>query len=280
MHATFDNIRPTRLIEQPKRRSRARPRRRGVSPGTAAIVAILFAAGLVLAAGRDPAPTVSAPAPVMPPPTDWTDIDHPLQLFDLSAPHYARVSQSYAARRNRLGGRQDILTFGALDGKSPFFRLTLYRLGGEPVADVPLFVALVRLGAAADLSIVRSDNPAILPSRFGPLETADVDLAAGDAAPVPCLGFRGAGLAGRFRLGGFACGTKTVPVSRPALACLLDRLELDSGGGDPSLVGYFAESELRRDPNCAGSALGPDTIKAGWIDENDAPPPLKLRKMH
>lgn len=279
MHATFEDIRPTRLIDEPKRR-RLR-RRRGVSPGMAAIVAILFAAALVLFAGHEAPPAAPLlPVAVAAPPPDWTDIPNPLQLYDLSAPEFAHGPQSYAARRNRFGGRQDILTFGALDGHGPFFRLTLYRLGGERAVEVPLFVGLVRLAAAADLSIVRSANLAILPTRFGPVETADIDLAAGDAAPAPCIGFRGAGLDGYFRLGGFACGTKAAPISRPALACLLDRLELDNGG-DPALTGFFAASELRRDSRCVGSALGPDSTKTdwNWIDENDAPPPLKLRKM-
>ena len=92
------------------------------------------------------------------------------------------------------GGRQDSLTFGRLDGGDPFFRLTLYRVGRESVPDVPLFIDLVRLAASIDLAVTRSANPANLPTRFGPFETADIDLAAGAAAPVPCLGFRGAGL--------------------------------------------------------------------------------------
>lgn len=278
MHATFDDIRPTRLIDEPNRR-RLR-RRRGVSPGMAAIVAILFAAALVLFAGREAPPAAPPATHAAAPPPDWTDIANPLQLYDLAAPEFAHSTQSYAARRNRFGGRQDILTFGGLDGRSPFFRLTLYRLGGEKAVDVPLFVALVRLAASAELSIVRTANVAVLPTRFGPIEAADVDLAAGNAAPVPCLGFRGAGLDGYFRFGGFACGGMAMQVSRPALACLLDRLELD-GGGDPDLVGFFAASELRRDPRCVGAALGPDMSRTdwNWIDENDAPPPLKLRKM-
>lgn len=277
MHATFDDIRPTRRLEQPQR---PRKRRRGVSVRTAAIVAILFAAGLVLISGRDPAPRPPETQVVAAPPPEWIDIAHPLVLFDLSAPQLARLPQSYAARRNELGGgRQDSLTFGRLDGGDPFFRLTLYRVGRESVPDVPLFIDLVRLAASIDLAVTRSANPANLPTRFGPFETADIDLAAGAAAPVPCLGFRGAGLNGAFRLSGFACGTKALPMSRPALACLIDRLELDGGGGDPALVSYFANSEINRGQACAGTALVPDPAKASWIDQDDAPPPLRLRKM-
>jgi len=277
MQVTLDDIRPTRRLEQP----RLRKRKRGVSVSTAAIVAILFAAALVLISGRDPAPIPPETQVIAAPPPEWVDIAHPLALFDLSAPQLARLPESYTARRNQQGGgRQDSLTFGGLDGSDPFFRLTLYRVGREAVPDVPLFVDLVRLGAAIDLAVTRSANPANLPTRFGPLETADIALAAGAGAPVPCLGFRGAGLDGTFRLSGFACGTKALPMSRPALACLLDRLELDGGGDDPALVRYFAESEMKRGQTCAGATLGPDPAKASWIDQDDAPPPLRLRKMH
>ncbi len=226
MRATLD-IRPSRQFEQPQRLHKRKP---GVSVQTAAIVAVLFAAGLVLLCGREAPPSQPETQVVAAPPPEWADIAHPLALFDLSAPQFAHLPQSYTARRNRLGGgRQDVLTFGRLDGGDPFFRLTLYRVGGEAVPEVPLFVDLVRAAAAIDLAITRSANPANLPTRFGPLETADIDLTAGAAMPVPCLGFRGAGLGGTFRLSGFACGTKARPMSRPALACLIDRLEFDGG---------------------------------------------------
>ncbi|QAY95212.1 hypothetical protein CWB41_05260 [Methylovirgula ligni] len=277
MQATLDDIRPSRRVELPQR---LRKRKRGVSIQTAAIMAILFAAGLVLICGREAPPSQPETQVVAAPPPEWTDIAHPLALFDLSAPQFAHLPQDYAARRNRLGGgRQDILTFGRLDGGDPFFRLTLYRVGGEAVPDVPLFVDLVRAAAAIDLAITRSANPANLPTRFGPLETADIDLAAGAAMAVPCLGFRGAGLGGAFRLSGFACGTKARPMSRPALACLIDRLEFDGEGGDPALARYFVESEMNRGRACAGTTRAPDPARANWIDEDDAPPPLRLRKM-
>lgn len=273
MRTSFDVIRPARLIDQPPP-----PRRRGVSPGKAAVVALLFAGALVLLAGHEPSPPPALRAAAEAPAPEWVDIRNPLPLFDLSSPRLSHLPQSYAARRYSRGGRQDILTFGVLKAGSPFIRLSLYRAAHQTAPEVPLFVELVRLGAADDLSVVRSANPVLVPTRFGPLETADVDLAAADAAPVPCLGFRGAGLDGGFRLSGFACGTRARPVSRPALACLIDRLELD-GGGDPALVSFFARSELNRDSRCAGAALIPAATRTGWIDRDDAPPPLKLRKM-
>jgi hypothetical protein len=279
MQMTLEDIRPTRL---PPPRT-PRKRKRGVSVQTAAVTAILFAVGLVLLSGRAPAPNPPAPPVVAAPPPDWLAMDDPPALYALSAPQLAGLPQSYAVRLNRLGGgRQDSLTFGRPDGAAAFFQLTLYRVGRENAPDVPFFVDLVRQGAAIDLAVTRSANIANLPTRFGPLETAAVDLAAGDAPPMACLGFRGAGLDGTFRLSGFACGTKVSPISRSALACLLNRLELDGEGGDPALVTYFADSEMNRSRPCAGAALDADPQadrQANWIARNDAPPPLRLRKM-
>jgi hypothetical protein len=288
MQMTLEDIRPTRL-QLPRTPHK---RKRGVSIQTAAVTAILFAVGLVLMSGRGPAPNPPATRVVAAPPPDWLDIDAPPALYALSTPQLARLPQSYAVRLNRLGGgRQDSLSFGRPDGLAAFFQLTLYRVGRERVPDVPLFVDLVRQGASIDVAITRSANLANLPTRFGPLETADVDLAAGSAPPLACLGFRGAGLAGTFRLSGFACGTKASPISRPALACLLNRLELDGDGGDPALVSYFADSEMNRSPACAGAARDARRAsakrqadwqadrQADWISRNDAPPPLRLRKM-
>ena len=52
-----------------------------------------------------------------------------------------------------------------------------------------------------------------------------------------------------------------------ALACLLDRLDLASGGDDRDMVEFFAASERRRDANCAGARLAPDRLHAAWLDD-------------
>ena len=277
MQATLDDIRPSRRLEQPPR---PRKRKRGVSLQTAAIVAILFAAGLVLLCGREAPPSQPETQVVAAPPPEWADIARPLALFDLSAPQFARLPQSYAARRNRLGGgRQDILTFGRLDGGDPFFRLTLYRVGSEAVPDVPLFVDLVRAGAAIDLAITRSANPAICRQGSGRLRRRTSTSQPEPRCRCRALAFAAPGSTAPSGSAASPAAPRPGPMSRPALACLIDRLEFDGGGGDPALVHYFAESDMNRSRACAGTTLAPDPATANWIDEDDAPPPLRLRKM-
>jgi hypothetical protein len=249
-------------------------------PLGAATIAALVLLGTVVMAGTAKKHAMPADPPPPPPPT-WVEVEQPIEFFNLNAPGFVSSAATYEARRHRTGGgRQDILTFGKFDGKEPFIRLVLYRVGNEEVPQSPLFVELVRMAAAAGLSVARSLTPEDLATRFGDFETADVDLAAGERPATPCLGFRTAALEGRFRISGFACGVPAKPLSRPALACLLDRLDLNSAGDDPTLAGFFAATELRRDPLCAGTGLAPTVLKTNWIDQDDAPPPLRLPKAH
>ncbi|MGB8276486.1 MAG: hypothetical protein WCF20_00895 [Methylovirgula sp.] len=116
-------------------------------------------------------------------------------------------------------------------------------------------------------------------TRFGAFEVVDIILAGKAIAPVPCLGFRGAALGAKFRILGFACGGQGRPMSRPALACLIDRLDLNEAGDDRDLAAFFAASELKRTPTCAGTELGPTATCASWLGRNDAPPPLRGKKL-
>ncbi len=267
-------------VDPRSERFRAKPRRRRWPIGSAAVAALILFAAVVLV-GTKPPPVPAQDAAPAPPLPAWIDIPRPFELFGLDVPHLPKSTLIYAARRHRTGGgRQDILTFGKLSGgDEPFIRLMLYRVGTEEAPQAPLFVELVRLTAAAGLSVTRSLTPEDLATRFGDFETADIDLVAGAGMPTPCLGFRGAGLDSSFRISGFACGAPARPLSLPALACLLDRLDLNSAGDDKALAGFFAATELRRDPICAGTGLAPMVLQANWIDQDDAPPPLRLRKV-
>lgn len=243
----------------------------------AAVILLAFGI-LILAAANTPdtsrraASAISAPAPA------WVDIVRPIHIFDLNAPELAKSPLHYAARRAADGGgRQDILTFGT-PTDSPYLRLSLYRVGSEAAPDAPLYVDLVRNAAEADLAILRSRVPEQLATRFGPLEVSDITLAAQSGATSPCLGFRGAALAGKFRILGFACGGVEL-LSRPALACLIERLDLEEAGDDHDLASFFAASELKRDPACFGNALRPTGTRASWLDRNDARPPLEGKKL-
>ncbi len=246
-----------------------------------AAVALLIVAILSLAAanappagnGAEKAIAVSAM------PTDWVDIVRPIQIFDLSAPERAKSSLHYAARRDATGAtRQDILTLGTT-AESPYVRLVLTRFTGQTLADPPLFVDLARSAADAALSIARSQTPFAFPTRFGPFEEAEVELAAKTGKTLSCLGFRGSALVGTFWISGFACGTDKEPMAQGELICLIDRLDLNEAGDDQALSGFFAASELRRNSACAGNALRPTGTHASWLDRNDAPQPLAGKKL-
>jgi hypothetical protein len=239
---------------------------------------LLGLAVALLAAAASPN-QIRQTAAIEPPPPVWTEINHPLPLFDLTAPELAKSPMAYQARRHILGGgRQDILTYGGLNGPT-YLRLQLYRLGTEPVPATPLYVDLARAAAQADVSISHSLPPTALATRFGTFEVADISLAGRNAAGVPCLGFRGAALGGGFRISGFACGGPALLMSRPTLACLIDRLDLNAAGDDQALASFFAATELKRNPACAGGELRPIGNHASWLDRNDAPPQLEGKKL-
>lgn len=303
-HANLD-----RLWRAPRRR-----RRRGFGLTLAAFLSALVGLALLVAVylpepGQNAGPQVpsqvpsvapSAASAVPPPPaaagaslaaaprastpssgassSPWIDIVRPIRIFDLTAPELAKAPLVYAAERHATGGgRQDILTFGSLDAPA-YLRLQLYRVGTEAAPAMPLYVDFTRAAASANLAITRSLPPAEMPTRFGPFEVSDLTLAQKSGAAVPCLGFRGMALSGGFRVLGFACGGRTLALSRPALGCLIDRLDLAEAGDDQALAGFFAASELRRNPACAGSELRPSIHRASWLDRNDAPPPLQGKK--
>ncbi len=106
-----------------------------------------------------------------------------------------------------------------------------------------------------------------MPTRFGTFEIADVTLTDGSVARVPCSGFRLALAAPAFTISGLACGRPGEPVTRTTLACLVDRLDLASGGDDRAMIDFFAASERRRDAACAGARLAPDGMHAAWLDD-------------
>lgn len=192
----------------------------------------------------------------------WVDIGRPIELYALQSNEFGREPRRYEARRHRTGGgRQDVLAYGAEFGEGPYLRLSLYRIGREPAPAASFFVDLARQAAQAGLAVARSAQPAPLATKFGPLETADVLLERG-STEATCLAFRL--LAGDvdFRLDGMACGESAAP-DRASLACVLDRLDLISGSGDPPLLRFFTEAEQRRGQTCQARPAG---ARASWLE--------------
>ncbi len=262
---------------------RLRRRRKGLAPVAVAFLAfLLLAFGVVVlaAAQSEDMPVQTARLEVAPQP-QWIDIIRPIEIFSLDAAEFPKDTKIYRARRHHEGGgRQDMLGFGQLRGKDPFLRLMVYRIGSEAAPQASFYVDLARRAAAAELSIGRSLQPQVNATRFGPVEVADLDLVEKQGPATPCLGFRSTAIDAPIKLVGFACGTAGRPLTRPGLVCVIERLDLNSAGGDPALARFFAESELKRNPVCAGIALGPKLVHVNWADQADAQPPLRPKKTH
>jgi hypothetical protein len=259
---------------------RLRRRRRNLAPVAVAFLALLLLAFgvVVLAAAQSEDGPVQTARLEAPPAPQWIDVVRPIEIFSLDAPDFAKDTKIYRARRHRDGGgREDMLGFGQLSGKESFLRLMIYRIGTETAPQVSFYVDLARRAAAAELSIGRSVLPQVDTTRFGPVEVADLDLVGRDGTTTPCLGFRGSSEA-PIKMVGFACGTKDKPLSRPGLTCIIERLDLNSAGEDVALARFFSDSEMKRSPACAGTALGPLPARANWLDQADAQPPLRTKK--
>jgi hypothetical protein len=57
-------------------------------------------------------------------------------------------------------------------------------------------------------------------------------------------------------------------------------LDLNTAGEDRALAKFFADTELRRNPTCAGTRLTPATPHAAWLDEKEPPPPPPKTSKH
>ncbi len=246
--------------------------------GGIALATLAGGLGLALLAEADaPLPVAhideqAAPAPA------WIQINRPFELYGLEVPEVAKLSKSYEALRHQTGGgRQDILTFGNVKPDSAYFRLILYRLGEEDAPNAPFFVELARRAADGNLSITKSIPPVSLATRFGDAEVADVTLTAAEGTSLPCLGIRMQAKGVPWRMTGFACGGAK-PLPRQELQCIFDRLDLNTAGDDRALANFFAETELRRNPACAGTRLTPTTPRAAWLDDKETPAPPKPPK--
>lgn len=184
---------------------------------------------------------------------DWVAITRPIAIFNLEAPELGREAPAIEARRSRDGGqREDLMSFGAFAGSGPHLSLRL-RTGDGLVAGSGSFtIALVHAAALRSLAVERGSAPALIETRFGPLETADIVLGDGSESRA-CLAFRTVGPDVPFAMSGWWCaGAK--PSDRKQLTCLIDRLDLANAGAEPELRAAFARSELNRQPGCATPA--------------------------
>ncbi|HWG04909.1 MAG TPA: hypothetical protein VG271_07830, partial [Beijerinckiaceae bacterium] len=167
------------------------------------------------------APAVAEPLPSV---TErWVEIARPTPIFALNSSLFGNARLAYEARRAALGGgRRDTLTFGRFGTVDPYLSLSIHQSGDEPARSMPFFVVAARRAGDAGLALMRSGQPALLPTWIGTFEVADIVLA--DAGrQAPCLGFRLAQHETHLRIAGIACGGDR-PLERSDLAHTLDSL--------------------------------------------------------
>jgi hypothetical protein len=184
-----------------------------------------------------PAAIVDAePAPTV----EWVQVAKPFPAFSLPIAELADASPDYAMWRHVSGGRQDIMTWGELQGAGPHLRVEIYR----PAAEIAHFDSAEREIAAR---LEGTDASAFKP--VGAMETkfGAMSLVAFSINPArQCLGFVRAYKNPQLQILGWHCTSGAVPVEHDLAACALDRLTLLAAGGEPKVRELFARAELKR----------------------------------
>lgn len=278
--ARFSSFQPP--ASAPRRPGRAvrRTFRRSWRAGLPVAAVGLLALGLLAASALTEAPPAAEAAAGGV--GAWIEIRRPLALYDLSGTDFARRPAAYRARRRAADEtREDLLAFGRFGDGEPFLQLSLLRAAGREATEAPddLADGLARLAGTAGLAASRVHPLGPVDTRLGPVETAELVLRDRDRA-LACLGFRGVG-AGVLRFAGLACGTPARPVSRAAIACAVDRIDLVAAGEDADLRAVFVAAERRGGGRCreggeagAGSPLAIGR-RGGWLDPDGEMPPLR-----
>lgn len=250
-------------------------RLRGFVLSAGKLAALVAGTGLVLGLAAGIVSSRQASEAPAEPVQSWIEVNRPIQLYGLAGTEFSKLPLNYRARRHAVGGgRQDILTFGDLQGDEPFLALSLYRRGGETMGERSFRADLERLAGQEGLGLSRLGAPAVLVTRFGAFEAGDLRLLA-QRISTPCLGFRTSEADPVLLVSGFVCGARERPIGRDALGCVIDRIDLDSAGEDTALRNVFVQAERRRGADCTPSPLTAAGAKTTWLAANSSLPPLK-----
>ncbi len=203
---------------------------------------------LVLIQGQDQTPG-AATATSSPSAVAFVEDQRLAPMLSFDPPAAGRSPARYQARMRQGGGeRNDSLTYGEIGGGDLFFRVAVHTGMSTPSAP-SLFVELAKQSAELDAAVIRATSPESYPTPRGPVEWADVILAARDGQRS-CIGFRLARSA-RVELSGLACGPHASPIEPATLDCLIDRLSTTRAGAEAGLG-----ETLRSDPPAAIACRG------------------------
>ncbi len=198
----------------------------------------------VAAAGLFRAPAVVAAVGPAPPRPQWTEIERPYPVFDLTLPKLGKPSRYAILRRGADDARKDVLTWGAANAGGPYVMVEVYRPGRarERFIDAASEIA----ARIADFTVVSDVKPTgVIDGKFGVVPLVDFAIAEG-TTQRRCLGFARAFANPLMQVAGWYCSAGAEAVARTELACAIDRLTLISAGGDERLAELFAHAELKR----------------------------------
>lgn len=171
----------------------------------------------------------------------WSVADRSHPAFAVSRLDSSDKTASYTILRHPEGGRRDVLRWSGDAGK-PVAELEIYRQDAEFDVARPAVAGLAAqmgLGAATPL-----EQAGLIDTKFGPVALFR-PIGTKDGTQG-CLGFLKRSEEPGLQISGFSCQGGSLPVTRAAIACMLNRLTLLTSGNEPKLAEMFAHAELKR----------------------------------
>jgi hypothetical protein len=222
-----------------------------------------------------PTHAVSPSKPVPAARSAWIEVTRNQSAFALESPALEGLHARYVFHRHRTGGgRKDSLIWGNVADAGPYVRVVLYRPGAEAVDSDPLEAA-VAVASESAIEAELAGPTGELVTKFGLLPLIDMTVKEGERRRA-CLAAAGHWNEPRLGIVAWWCNAGPELVARGQFACMLDRLNLMSAGGDDRLAQFFAKAELKRGSCGASTAFINPTPKRPdhWLDAKAAP---KLR---
>ena len=200
------------------------------------VLAALAAAALYFVRST-PMTVASNPWPAV----EWLSVDKPFPIFSLPLPELSESGYDYALRRHAsAGGRQDILTWGELQGTAPHLVVEISRPGAKHARFDDGGREIATRLAAIPAEWIKPAGE--METKFGAVSL--VEFSAGPERQ--CLGFVRAYEDPPVQILGWHCVSGSAPVESDLTACALDRLVLLSARSELKLRELFARAELKR----------------------------------
>ncbi|WP_027573027.1 hypothetical protein [Bradyrhizobium sp. WSM1743] len=169
----------------------------------------------------------------------WSVADRSHPAFAISRLDSSEKTASYTILRHPEGGRRDVLRWTDTADK-PVAELEIYRQGAEFDVTRPAAAGLAaRMGLGTATLL---EQAGLIDTKFGPA----VLFRPIGTAKGACLGYLKRSEEPGLQISGFSCQGGSVPATRAAIACTLNRLTLLASGNEPKLAEMFAHAELKR----------------------------------